>query len=72
VGQTSVSVVKTPFQVASFYVKAFSSLSYYHHIKLYFLSSTYKVRINCSSPTAEQISLILEAMSDGVFSGVLI
>lgn len=63
----SVSVVKTPFQVAGFYVKAFNSLSCYHYVKLYSLTTTYKVSISYSSSTAEEIALILEAMSNGIF-----
>lgn len=67
VGPLSLAVVKTPLQVAAFYVKAFSSLSYYHYIKLCSLTSTYKVSINYSSSTAKEIALILEEMSDGIF-----
>lgn len=39
-GPIPIAVVKTPFQVDGSYGKAFSSLSYYHCIKPYSLTTT--------------------------------
>lgn len=71
VGQFSASVVKTPFQVAGLYLEAFSSLSYFRYIKLYSLITTQKVSVNYTSHTVEEIVLIQEAVSDGIFSQFL-